>query len=404
MSLVTDKLVEKKCKTLEEAQTLAGAEAANTGGFPVPVVVFRQGSRFHLTGALPMIWLKSRLEARSAPRRGSLLDTRSALNRPEIEEHTRAIANYLKENFRGPYIIPPLTLNIQQQVNLYTVDFPSRFWPGYLVIPATAKLAITDGQHRRSGIIAAIDEMPEEQSDEFNRDAVAVMITCEDDIKQVHQDFADCSKTKSLPASMLAVYDMRNIANRLVVDLAEQCQLFRGRIDTTSKTLSKRSTFLFLANQVRQLVKELIVGSYAVPDQEFERLARERLSKDSQFQDALDKFSEYIDHLSEAIPVWKEIARLPDSIEAGKIREFRGQGWVCLTATGLNLIGRVGYRLFSVNAEKNWKPYADKLALLDWRREAEIWQGNIVLDNKIVTQQAGLKGALPKVCQAIGLS
>src|SRR5262249_23608199 len=161
----------------------------------VPVIVFRQGSRKSLTGALPLHWVKTRLETRSAKKQGSISNARAAMNRPEIEQHSQSIAKYLLENFKGNYILPPLTLNIQQPVDLYTVDYPSTFLPGWIVIPATAKLAITDGQHRRSGIIRALDELsPEDQSD-LGADAIAVMITCESEIAQVHQDFADCSKT-----------------------------------------------------------------------------------------------------------------------------------------------------------------------------------------------------------------
>jgi hypothetical protein len=50
------------------------------------------------------------------------------------------------------------------------------------------------------------------------------------------------------------------------------------------KTLSKKSTYLSLANQVRQLIKELLSGSYATPDPAFGKvrevgLAREKVER-----------------------------------------------------------------------------------------------------------------------------
>ena len=128
--------------------------------------------------------------------------------------------------------------------------------------------------------LETLEQTNENEATEFGSDAVAVMVTCETDVDQIHQDFADGSKTKPLPPSLLAVYDRRNPANRLVIDLARECPLFRGRIDSTSKTLSKKSTNLFLANQLRQLVKELLAGSYrgyALGDAEFEKRALELL-------------------------------------------------------------------------------------------------------------------------------
>lgn len=108
-------VVIQKFQTLEEAQKQAGIEAANTGAFSFPVVVFRQGARMNLTGALPMSWIKTRLEARSARRHGSVGATKVSMNRPEEPTHSRAIAKYLVENPKS-YILPPLTLKDRKSV------------------------------------------------------------------------------------------------------------------------------------------------------------------------------------------------------------------------------------------------------------------------------------------------
>ena len=359
-------------------------------------------------------------------------DTEASWNRPEIPEHSQSIAKYILENYEKAYIIPPLSLNIQHTVHLYIPDYPSDFIPGYLVIPGSATLAITDGQHRRTGIVQAMDQMDEGTAVKFASDAVAVMITCETDLNQVHQDFADCSKTKLLPPSLLAVYDRRNPANRLVSDLERSCPLFKGRIDPTSKTLSKKSTFLFLANQVRQLVKELLAGSYAIADVDFEKRAVELLGQEKQYAAAVQKFAEYINYLTgftrvpatgedaagarweidpsiHAIAVWREIAKLPlGTLEISQVPVKREEGWICLTATGLNIIGRIGHKLFTnAELEKNWKHYAAKMGdphVIDWKRSATMWQGNIIQGNKLLTQQVPVRGAYAEVAKAIGLA
>lgn len=425
----------KKFPTLEEANRAAGLEAGNTGALSIPVVAFRQGKRTVATGALPMSWVRNRLEtrsAKSAKKGGSMHDAEAAWNRPELPEHSQSIAKYILDNYEKAYIIPPLSLNIQHRVHLYIPDYPSDFLPGYLVIPGSATLAITDGQHRRTAIVQAMEQMDEATAAKFASDAVSVMITCETDLNQIHQDFADCSKTKSLPPSLLAVYDRRNPANRLVSDLERMCPLFKGRIDPTSKTLSKKSTFLFLANQIRQLVKELLAGTYAIADAEFEKRAVELLGQEEQYNTAGEKFTEYINYLTgfikdiaasqdsteprwkldpslPAIAVWQDIARLPlGTLEISQVPVKREEGWICLTATGLNIIGRIGHKLFT-NAElqKNWKQYAAKMCdpqIIDWRRDAAIWQGNIMQGNKLLTQQAPVKHAYERVLQAIGLT
>ncbi len=336
-------------------------------------------------------------------------DTKAAWNRPEIPEHSQAIAKYLSENYKKAYIIPPLSLNIQHKVHLYIPDYPSEFLPGYLVIPGSAKLAVTDGQHRKTAISLAMDQMDESAAASFGSDAVSVMITCETDINQIHQDFADCCKTKPLPPSLLAVYDRRNPANRLVGDLENLCPLFKGRIDSTSTTLSKKSTYLFLANQLRQLVKELLAGSYGIADAEFEKRAIELIGQVDQYDAAVEKFTGYINYLTTVIPVWQEIAKLPPgSLETSQIPVKRQEGWICLTATGLNIIGRLGHDLFT-NAQRanNWKQYASKMGdpqIIDWKRSAEVWRGTIIQDNKLLTQQVPVRRAYEKVAQAMGIT
>src|SRR5262249_5176645 len=135
----------------------------------------------------------------------------------------------------------------------------------------------TDGAHRVAAADKAAASMSDDQLQLFDQDAIAVMITMEGDIDQIHQDFADASKTKALPKSQLAAYDRRNPANGMVIDLIEQCPVFKGKIDSTSATLSKKSTKLFLTNQIRQMVKELLVGQYAMQDALFETRAHDLL-------------------------------------------------------------------------------------------------------------------------------
>jgi hypothetical protein len=96
------------------------------------------------------------------------------------------------------------------------------------------------------------------------------------------------------------------------------------------------------------------------------------------------------------------------TLEISQVPLKREEGWICLSATGLNIIGRIGHKLFT-NAElaTKWKHYADQMAdphTVDWKRGAEIWQGTIIQGSKLLTQQAPVKHAYDRVLQAIGLS
>ena len=393
--------------SLEDAERGAMREASATGGQLVPAVMFRQGARWMLTTAFLIPQIKNRLIGNHAERRGSVEQVRSATNRPVMDDHVKSVKSYIRNNVGGKYILPPLTLNARQPLSIYKVDYGSTVLVVNVVIPGNVKLEITDGGHRKKAIDEVFDDLPSELQDHFSGDAVAVMITIEDDMAQIHQDFADASKTKPLPKSQLAAYDRRHPANGIVLDLIDSCKLFEGRVDSTSKTLSKNSNKLFLTNQVRQMVKELLGAGYSMADDQFEQRAAAMLknSGDPHYVEVRDRFASYVDALTAAIPVLRGVAGLPDTPYTGdKVRELREQGWLPLSATGLVVMGRIGYLLFKHDVT-NWRDYVQRMDKVDWRKSGEIWQGNVIQQNgKIMTQQVPVRGAVNALRAAIGLS
>lgn len=396
----------KRFPTVDDAQRGASQESNATGGTILPAIMFRQGQRWMLTTAFLIPLIRTRLQTNHAAKKGSVEEVRSATNRPVMPDHVDSVKNYLKANVGKKYILPPLTLNARQPISVYLADYASTVMAVTIVIPANVRLEITDGGHRKNALDLAAQELSDELLDQFYGDSVAVMITIEDDMAQIHQDFADASKTKALPKSQLAAYDRRNPANGIVLDLIEQCPLFKGRIDSTSQTLSKNSNKLFLTNQVRQMVKELLVGGYAMADEQFEVKAKELLgSSDSvHYKNELTKFVAFLNRVTDAIPILKEIAAVPDGgVASNRISDLRAQGWVCLQATGLVVIGRIGYELLK-NQVADWETYADRLGQIDWRKSGALWQGNIIQqDSKLMTQQGPVKGAVAAVRKEIGL-
>jgi DNA sulfur modification protein DndB len=260
----------------------------------------------------------------------------------------------------------------------------------------------------------------------FAQDGVAFMLTCESEIDKAHQDFADCSKTKQLPPAMLTVYDLRNRANGLVIKLADSCLIFKDKVDSTAQSIGANSAALFTTNQVRQMIKALLTGDFAMADSSFVDHAKQLLPTTEAYQEALEKYEEFINFLTEHLPVWKEASEVPPGIQHAKLKQIRARGYVCLTATGLNIIGRIGHELLSSGAP-DWKEYALKLAKLDWLKSNPLWadvvqpkkdkQGNVVTEDaqvnghtekrpvmQLVTNRAPLNRAIYKASQAIGLT
>lgn len=422
---MTSKVNIVELPSFQEALTKATEEAGNTGGQAYPVVMFRQGNRTSFSGALPMKRVESFLDLSKSSRKGDSMEKiKAATNRPLIPEHSTAIANYIKENPKD-YIIPGLTINVQAEINVYTAKGSSTIKSAYMVMPDTAPASPTDGQHRGHGIIKALEQMDPETRQQFAQDAVAFMLTCESNIEKAHQDFADCSKTKQLPPAMLTVYDLRNRANGLVIKLVDVCPLFKDKVDSTSKTIGSNSAAIFTTNQVRQMVKALLTGDFALADPAFAEVAQKRLQTTELYQQALDQFAAFIDFLTENLDVWKEVSMISPGLQYAKLQQIRSRGYVCLTASGLNIIGRIGHELL-LNHPADWKEYALRLAKLDWLKSGALWEdivqpkkdklGNVVTEEftagghserrpimQIVTNRAPLNRAILKASAAIGL-
>lgn len=414
-----------ECDSFQLALSQATEEAGNAGGQAYPVVMFRQGDRISFSGALPMKRVESFLDLSKSSRKGDSIEKiRAAINRPHIPEHSNAIASYIKENPRD-YIIPGLTINVQAPLNVYTARAASTVKAAYMVVPDTAPASPTDGQHRSIGIIKALEEMDPETRLRFSQDAVAFMLTCESDIERSHQDFADCSKTKQLPPAMLTVYDLRNRANGLVMKLVETCPVFKDKVDSTSKKIGNNSSALFTTNQVRQMVKALLTGDFALADNAFAEAAKNALPTTEIYQQTLNEFEEFINYLTEHLDVWKEVSKVPSGVQHAKLKEIRNRGYVCLTASGLNIIGRIGHELLR-NYPTTWKEYAERLGKLDWLKTDQLWadivqpkkdkNGEVVTEEitteghlerrpvmQLMTNRAPLNRAILKASSAIGL-
>jgi hypothetical protein len=243
-------------------------------------------------------------------------------------------------------------------------------------------------------------QLDADQLSDLDAQSMAVMISFETNPLQSHQDFADASRTKPLPPSLIAAYDLRNPANALVIDIISECPLFSGKIDSTSKTLSKKSNRLFLTNHIRQMVKTLLTGDPSLMDDLFVRKASDLLGEreSDQYNTEKERIREFINIITNNILVFAELAPLPEGRERDLISERRSDGYICMTATGLLILAKIGYELFThPKLYPDWQIYAARFGEIDWRKTATIWQNNIINSGKSFSN----KGPLNKAVEAV---
>jgi DNA sulfur modification protein DndB len=400
----------KKFDNLELAQANALKELAGSGGSHLfPVTIFKQGKRDFLSTVFPVYYIVTDLKSKPTAKGSGVYDAKSNMNRPLDPKHAASTKEYLKRNMKAKYILPAMTLNIQEPINIYTADYKSSIRNGFMVIPYGIQLSITDGQHRKKALEDLCKELTEEEFASIKNDGINVTITVENDINQIHQDFADCSKTKELPKSLIAVYDKRNPANGIVIDLLDNCILFKDKVDASSSTLSKKSTKLFLVSQVRSAIKELLFASSALADFDLESRTIEiyESSDSEKYKRDVQRYIYFINKITESIPILKTVAEMKDGIHTTKIPDLRSE-YLILNSAGFNIICRIGHDLILLDNDNSAIDYyVDELSKIDWRKTADIWRGNIVQSGssglKIATSNSTIKYATIEVRKKIGL-
>lgn len=392
--------------TVSEAMTAATEAAAASGGRVFPCIVFRQGGRIMVTTSFPYAFVRNHVRADSAIKGES---PRGKTNRPLLPDHVKSIQEYMLDNSQH-YIMPPVTLNVRKMptVHVHRANTPTR--TGHMIVDDTTEFFVTDGQHR----IAAISGHNQSKrpvpgvidlDDDFKEHGIAVQIIYEPDLVNIHQDFADAAQTKPIPASLLATYNMREPINRVLTKIVDGSFL-NGRVEETSKTLPKLSQFLFLLNQVRQFVKELMFRDYAMPEDTLERLAKERLRTDADVEAFVETTLQFLEVLAREMKPWNEISQMrPHSDAATRIPDLRQQ-YVNLSASGLVVIGRAGHEIhkFTADPVERQRLYVKLAREIDWRRTGPLWQGTLLnSEGKIQTQRSPVKMASNGVLLQLGL-
>jgi hypothetical protein len=280
----------------------------------------------------------------------------------------------------------------------------------FLVIPPSVRFAISDGQHRVESFdrVHRLLGRDKEKTELFDLSSLAVMITLEDDSDQAHQDFADCAKTKPVVPSQLAVYDRRNPANGLVLDVIRDVALFRGKIDATSKNLSGKSSALFLTNTIRQVIKVFLAGDYGLNDERFEAIAKEELvfTDSPKYKAMRERIVDFYRKVTDAIDVYKEIASLqPDTFKT-TIPAYREKGYICLTGTGLTMLARMAYDIENDDNERqNLDRYIAQLGSIDWNKEARFWKDATVVSEdgkRVSTGHKNIQAGARAIEAAVG--
>jgi DNA sulfur modification protein DndB len=392
-----------ECDTFDEAKQQAAEDAANSFSLPLQAVMYVQAGRICFSTALPMSKLSTIIRFDSAIKGSS--NPEEYTNRPIMADHVRGITEYLID--RDTYVLPGLTLNIREPIRVYTYRTPSVVRGAVIVVPGNTIFFVTDGQHRVKAIEAALAQKPE-----LANDAVSVTLIVEPDIEQVHQDFADCAQTKTIPPSLLTLYNRQDELSSLTVEISRSVEFFHGRLEKVGKTVSKRSNNFYTLNHVRMCVGALLTGDSSQNATAMRAHAATLLASDLSYKTWRADVEWFFNTLANELPEWKmvrdanlQLGTIPD------IQEFRSQ-FLHFSGTGLAIIGAAGYHILKVKELDARHALVQTLAKkVDWRRldsqgaPNPFWVGTILTtEGNLGTSRYAVQAAVENVLAILGLS
>ena len=230
--------------------------------FTTPAHRFRQGGRDVYAFTLDLETLDNLL-----PDRVDESVVRDA-NRPLTASHAKNIQKYLQA--RKDWLLGTLLLGISPdavEFQSYMPDSDAETAVGTLTISTDgiASMKMFDGQHRRRAIKDVLAEYshsarsskrlwsPKEAS-------LPIMLYAEDSIKALRQMFADAAQTRSIERNTVTRFDQRDAFNLTALSIAENSDLFAGRVEMERASVSRNSHNIIAINQLAMTLKTLEVG------------------------------------------------------------------------------------------------------------------------------------------------
>ncbi|MFM6192796.1 MAG: DNA sulfur modification protein DndB [Planktothrix sp.] len=358
-----------KLQTHEAALTQAYADAATCGARVFQCHVYEQGKRVHLAFCLSFEQLLEMAKFQTADKKKHRSNAEEVINRPLITPHVTEIAKYLIET--DNYILPSFIFNCKTPIKVFTHGSGVMQF-GYAVLPSNIELYVTDGQHRIKAIEKAVKEKPE-----LLEDSATVLVVQEDDIEQIHQDFADCAKNKPIPLALLATFDVSDALSKVTREIAKDLVIFSGRIDKLSQRLNKDPDYLFTMNQLRIGMAEFLFGS----SQKQVIESRKNQNRDQLklwLEQAKKFYLEFAQHNEGWSLLLTPKSEAPN-LDFYKLRQER----IDFNSVGLHLISRVGHLIFFENnfSEDQRKLLVKTLANLGYKRTMSLWLNSLVIDN-----------------------
>lgn len=325
----------------------------------VPAIRGRMGGRDYYTVSMKLKTVPRFFEFQNY----KALEPEERAQRVLNKQRVPAIKDYLLQN-PDSYVFSSITASYQLPEG---VDEESLFTPtqagsdiGILNLPMEADLLINDGQHRRAGIAAALEEDPG-----IGEDAISVVLFPFENHDRAQQMFSDLNRTaQPTTKSLNILYDHRDRLSNITMTLVSSVGVFDGRVDKERASLSKRSPALLTLGALHDATKELL-GEVT----------------EEEFTDKVDLAVAFWQTVAASIPPWVDVAE--GRTTAPKVREQT----ICTHAVSLRAIGAAGRGVIASTPDSWATTIKGVFLTIDWSRGNPDWDGVVVAEGDVLNRR-----------------
>lgn len=291
-------------------------------------------------------------------------DTGNVLERSQRKTdpgRAKAILRYIKQNANNGFVLPPILGNIDYG-GMEFVELIEKSNCGSLFVQMDAQIKLLDGQHRATAILAALKEMPE-----LTQNNIAMQIYYGLSLDERQQAFSDInSNAKPVSRSLNLAYNHRDSLIKGISDEVIKVRAWEGKIDRDRNAANHKLGSLFSFKHV-VAASSLLLG----------------LKKgESPTENELMFVSSWWNAISAAVG-WED-----NEIDQEKVTN---------TAVGLMALARLGNKVREAEKmpDSNISKFdvAGRMFEIDWRKSAELWQGVLVQNEKMIVGKAAEEAA-----------
>ncbi|MEL7167748.1 MAG: DNA sulfur modification protein DndB [Bacteroidota bacterium] len=292
------------------------------------------------------------------------------------------LAKYIVDNEDG-YLFSSITASYRSEVRF--VPFEEGSDIGNLEMELeNIEFIINDGQHRCAAIASAVKENPA-----LAKERISVLLFEMENMERLQQMFSDLNRFAHKTSKSLDIlYDHRDNLSALVMEAAEEVEVFRGMVDKERLTIPVRSPKLFTLSVLYDATKELLGSKVG-----------KKGSKD--FNAKLQTAIEYWNRVAESMPDWLQVKA--DKLDAKALRQEK----ISTHAVVMRALGGLGNTLLEDHPD-DWRERLKALREIDWRKAKgndvnPLWDNVCITAGSVVSNRQARAGTLAKLKELVGV-